>query len=210
MARASEPSPRAPLVAGGFLPLQLARFVLGFGSGAAWLREQSAEQHRIGSAGGTVNATLGIAIYDIFTVSTSGAFIITSDDASFSQQVMPELGGDSFSADSSLSIGRYSLAVGLRTPFWALFPTNKSWVAGALFADYGTAGIYGSRSISDCIDCRSERLDLPGGTFWRVGLDLAVPSVTHRFTYGFTTAYQRYQGAGLTQELQIGMSVWWH
>jgi len=75
--------------------------------------------------------------------------------------------------------------------------------------------IGGSRSISDCVDCRSEHLDFPGGTFWRVGLDLAAPSSSPKpvegdmYGYGFTAAYQRYQeGAGLTHEIQVGLTIW--
>lgn len=61
----------------------------------------------------------------------------------------------------------------------------------------------------------SEDLDFPGGTFWRVGLDLAEPSSSPKavqgdfYGYGVTAAYQRYQaGAGLIQELQVGLTVW--
>jgi hypothetical protein len=32
-----------------------------------------------------------------------------------------------------------------------------------------------------------------------------------RIGYGFTIAYQRYQaGAGMTQEIQVGMDMWLH
>lgn len=206
----SGPPRRIPLVAGRFLRPAPARFLFGLGTGAAWFDGQSATQQRIGSSGITLHATLGLTIYDVFTASASGAFIITSDEGSFREQVVPEQGGNPYSADSSLSVGRYSFAVGLRTPFWALSSTEESWFTAALFADYGWAGVGGSRSISDCTDCRSEDLHLPGGTFWRVGVDLAVPSSTRKFTYGFTAAYQYYLEGALLQELQLGLSMWWH
>ena len=209
-AYASGPPRRIPLVAGRFLQPAPARFLLGLGTGAAWFDGQSATQQRIGSSGVTLHATLGLSIYDVFTVSTSGAFIITSDHGSFSEQVVSEQGGNPYTADSSLTVGRYSFAVGLRTPFWALFSTEESWLTGALFADYGWAGVGGSRSISDCTDCPSEDFHLPGGTFWRVGIDLAVPSSSRKITYGFTAAYQSYLEGALLQELQLGLSMWWH
>ncbi|HEX2690515.1 MAG TPA: hypothetical protein VHN14_28060 [Kofleriaceae bacterium] len=217
--QASEPSPvqaRSPVMAGRFLPLHPARLMFGLGSGVAWLSEQSAAQHRIDSSGPTVHFSGTLTIYDIFSISASGGAVFPSDHASFTEQVVPEQGGgDPTTASSSLTVERYSIVVGLRTPFLALFPTKKGWFAGALYADYGTAGISGSRSISDCIDCRSEHLDFPGGTFWRVGLDLATPSSSPKpvqgdfYGYGFTAAYQHYQaGAGLIQELQVGLTIW--
>ena len=209
-----EPSPMAahlpPLMAGGFLPLQEARFVVDLGTGGAWLAEQSATQHHIGNSSATINGTLRLIIYDIFTISASGSVAFPPDDASFSEQVVLEQGGgDPTTADSSLSVVRYSIAAGLRTPFWALSPTEKGWFGAALFADVGAAGIHGDRSISNCSDCRSDSLDFPGGTFWRVGLDLAAPSRGPRAGYGLTVAYQRYlAGAGLAQEFQVGLSIW--
>lgn len=198
-----------PLVAGGFLPLEPARFVLGLSAGVAALREESAAKNRIGSSGATLNGSLGLVIYDVFAISTAAGFILTPDDGSFSEKVVPEQGGDVTTADSSLTVGRYSFAVGLRTPFWALSSTDKSWFAVALYADYGWAGISGSRSISDCIDCRSDDLDFPGGSFWRVGFDLGAPSRPDGAGYAFTAAYQSYRaGAGLTHEVQLGLSIW--
>jgi hypothetical protein len=216
---ASEPSPvqaRSPVMAGRFLPLHPARLMFGMGSGAAWLNEQSAAQQQIDSSGPTVHLSGALTIYDIFSISASGGAAFPSDHASFSQQVVPEQGsGDPTTASSGLEVARYSIAVGLRTPFLALFPTKKGWFAGALYADYGTAAISGSRSISDCIDCRSEHFDFPGGTFWRVGLDLAAPSSSPKavrgdfYGYGFTAAYQRYlAGAGLIKEVQVGLTIW--
>jgi hypothetical protein len=215
----SEPSPeeaRSSVRAGRFLPLHPARIMLGMGTGAAWLREESAAQNHIESSGPIVNFSAALTIYDIFAISFAGGGAFPSDNASFSEQVVPEQGGGApTTAGSSLSVSRLSLAVGLRTPFLALFPTEKGWIAGALYADYGAAGIGGSRSIANCVDCRSEDLDFPGGTFWRVGLDLAAPSSSPKpvdgdmYGYGFTAAYQRYQaGAGLTHEIQVGLTVW--
>jgi len=217
--QASEPSPvqaHSPARAGRFLPLHPARIMLGLGTGAAWLNEQSAAQHHIDSSGPTVHISGALTIYDIFSISASGGAAFPSDNASFSQQVVPEQGGgDPTTAGSGLEVSRVSIAVGFRTPFLALFPTENGWFAGALYADYGTSGISGSRSISDCIDCRSEHLDFPGGTFWRVGLDLAAPSSSPKavqgdfYGYGFTAAYQRYlAGAGLIQEFQVSLTVW--
>ena len=199
-----------PLVAGGFLPLQKTRFVLGLGTGVAWLSDQAVAQHQLSNSGAIINASVGFIFYDIFSMSASAGAAFPSDNAPFSEQVVPaQGGGDPTTAGSSVSVARYSVAVGLRTPFWALAPTEKGWFAGALFADLGSAGIQGNRSISDCNDCRSDSLDFPGGTFWRVGLDLAVPSHSPMASYGFTIAYQRYlAGAGLTQELQVGLSLW--
>lgn len=216
--QANEPSAvqvRSSVRAGRLLPLHPVRIMLGLGTGAVWLAEQSAARNQITDSGPLINFSAALTIYDIFAISFAGGGAFPSDKASFSQEVVPEQGGAPTTAGSSLSVSRVSIAVGLRTPFLALIPTDKGWLAGALYADYGTAGIGGSRSISDCVDCRSEDLDFPGGTFWRVGLDLAAPSFSPKavpgdmYGYGVTAAYQRYQtGAGLTHEVQIGLTVW--
>jgi hypothetical protein len=201
---------RPALIAGGFLPLRPARLLLGLGSGMAWLSKQSAAEHQIDDAGITVNGTLGLTIYDVFMVSGAFAAAFPSDQGSFSEDVVPQMGGgDPRSASSSLAVASYSIAVGLRTPFWALGPTENGWVAGAVFAEYGSSGIHGTRSISNCVDCRTDELDMPGGTFWHVGFDLLVPSRKPTISYGVTVSYQRYgAGAGFTDEIRVGFSCW--
>jgi hypothetical protein len=37
-----------------------------------------------------------------------------------------------------------------------------------------------------------------------------VPSSSRKLTYGFTAAYQSYLQSALLQELQLGLSMWWH
>jgi hypothetical protein len=197
-----------PVMAGRLMPLRPARFALGMGSGGAWLREQSADQNRIGSSGPLLNFTARLTIKDLFTMSVAGGFVFPTDNASFNEVVVSEQGGDLTIADSSLTMVRGSLAVGVRTPFLALGRTGEGWVAGALYADYGWTAVAATRSISDCVDCRSDDLHLPGGTFWRVGLDLVH---SPRLGYGLTVAYQRYlAGAGLTQEIYVGVDMWLH
>jgi hypothetical protein len=120
-------------------------------------------------------------------------------------------GGDPRAAESSLSVHSLSVAAGLRTPFLALGASGNGWVATALFAEYGAAVIGGSRSISDCVDCRDDDLSMQGGTFWRVGVDLIVPTRGPTFSWGLTVSYQRYApGAGFSDEVRVGFSGWWH
>src|SRR4029079_3732027 len=112
-----------------------ARFLFGLGSGLARIRKESSAQNHIGDQGATFNGTLGFTIHDVFMASAAFSVAFPSDDASFSEQVVDMMyGGDPYSADSSLLIVSYSLAVGVRTPFWALGPTARGWVAAALFA----------------------------------------------------------------------------
>jgi hypothetical protein len=195
-------------MAGRFMPLRPARFALGMGSGGAWLREQSADQNGLGSFGPILNFSARLIIKDLFTMSVAGGIVFPSDSGSFNEVVVPEQGGNPTTAESSLSVTRGSVAVGVRTPFLAMGPTDTGWMAAALYADYGWAAVSGSRSISNCVDCRTDDLALPGGTFWRVGIDLVH---SPRRSYGLTVAYQRYrEGAGLAQELYIGVDMWRH
>ena len=216
IAHESEPSgpaaavARPALITGGFLPLRPARILMSLGSGMAWLSKESAAKHQIDDSSATINGTLGLTMYDVFMVSGSFSVAFPTDYSSFSQDVVLEMGGgDPHSASSSLSVASYSIAAGLRTPFWALGSTQNGRVAGALFAEYGSAGIAGTRSIADCVDCRVDKLDMPGGTFWHVGFDLLVPSHSPHASYGLTVAYQRYEeGAGFTDEFRVGISGW--
>ncbi len=201
---------RPALLPGGFLPLRPARFLLSFGSGEQWLDKQWAAANQIGDSGLTLNGTLGLTLYDIVMISAAFAVAFPSDNGMFSEEVVPVMGGGGpQSLDSSLKLGSYSIAVGLRTPFWALGAVEHGWAAGALFAQIGTAGVSGTRTISDCTDCREDNLVIPGGTFWRVGLDLFLPGRKPTAGYGLTVAYDQYMaGAGLSNELHIGLSFW--
>jgi hypothetical protein len=201
-----------PLTTARFVPPLPARLLMGMGTGRAQLNERSAAAHRIGDAGATLNGTLGVLIWDVFTIASAFSFVFPGDDAAFSQQVVPEIGGgDPRTANSSLTIVSYSLAAGPRTPFWALGLSDNGWVATALFAEYGIAGASGTRSITDCVDCREDDLEMPGGTFWRVGVDLLVPSRRPTFSYGLTISYQRYAAdAGFGNEIRIALSGWVH
>lgn len=210
---AGEPAPasdRSALLPGGFVPLRHARVVFSLGSGVQWLDRATAAANRIGDAGPTFSGGFGLTLYDIVMISTAFAFAHVSDSASFSEQVVPEMGGgDPQSADSSLMVASYSIAAGLRTPFWALGAVENGWVATSLFAQYGSTGVTGERAISNCVDCRTDLLAIPGGTFWRFGLDLFVPTRKPGHGWGLTASYDRYDpGAGLRDELRIGLSLW--
>jgi len=201
---------RPALLPGGFLPLRPARFVLGMGSGMEWLDKRAAATNQIGDSGITLNGTLGLILYDIVTASATFSVAFPSDNNSFTQEVVPEMGGgDPQSADSTLTVASYSIAIGLRTPFWALGRVENGWVAGSLFAQYGSAGVGGTRTISNCTDCRKDDIHIPGGTFWRVGFDLILPTRKPTASYGLTASYERYAaGAGLSDELRMGFSYW--
>jgi hypothetical protein len=201
---------QSPLIMGGFLPLRPARFMIGMGSGGAWLRKQVAMKNHFGDSGATLNGTLGLTIYDMFMISGSISGLSPSDQAPFSQVVVNAVDGENpHSEYSSLKVVSLSIEAGLRTPFWALGRVQNGWVAGALFAQYGTAGIYGGRSIRDCSNCDKAEFDLRGGTFWHAGFDLIVPSRSPRSFYGLTVAYQRYEAAAaVAQELRIGFNCW--
>lgn len=197
------------LLAGRFLPLHPARIALGLGTGAAWLDKQVAARHQLADSGITFNGMLGLTVFDVFMVSGAFAVAFPSDMAPFSEVVVPEMGGDARTADSSVAVTSYSFAAELRTPFLALGATDSGWVGGAVFAEYGTAQIHGTRTISNCSDCRTDELDMPGGAFWRFGVDLLIPSRRPTTSYGLSVSYQRYApGAGFSDELRIGFTGW--
>jgi hypothetical protein len=103
----------------------------------------------------------------------------------------------------------YSLAIGPRTPFFALSPRPNGAIAAALFANYGWASIHGIRMIDHCTDCRQEDLSFAGGTFWSAGLEIGKVALKPRAAILLSVAYQRYAPlTGLTQELHVGFSMW--
>jgi hypothetical protein len=197
--------------AGHFLPLDPFRMTFGVMSGAGWLNRAAADQHHIGDVGATFYVAFGMAFLDVVGVTSSFGAAFPADHASFQQDVMPLLGGDVTTASSSLQVTNYSIAVGPRTPPFVLASATdgRAWVA-ALFADYGWSVMHGDRFIENCQDCRKEDLDLPGGTFWRVGADIGMvrlmpvdPGLL------LTVSYQRYNpSAGFTQELRVGFTLW--
>jgi hypothetical protein len=197
--------------AGHFLPLDPFRMTLGLTSGAGWLDRSNADQHHIGDVGVTFYVTVGLAILDVIGVTSSFGAAFPSDHASFAQDVMPLGGGDATTAHSSLQITNYSIAVGPRTPPFVLKAADegRAWIV-ALFADYGTSAIHGDRYIENCENCRKEDLDLPGGTFWRVGADIGMVRMAP-IDPGFllTVSFQRYApNVGFVQELRVGFTVW--
>jgi hypothetical protein len=206
----SPPVDRSALLAGRFLPLRPARLLFSLGIGGASLDKQAAAAGQIDDSAVTINGSLALTLYDVFMISGAFAAGGPSDHAPFTQTVVPEMGGgDPQSADSSVTVASYSIAAGLRTPFLALGAVDHGWVGGALFAEYGRAAISGSRSISDCVDCRSDQLNMSGGTFWHVGVDLLVPTRRPTFFYGVTALYQRYEaGAAFTSEFRLAFSCW--
>jgi len=211
---ASEASPtpvsdRVALIAGGFLPLRPARVMFGMGSGVASLDKATAASQGFGDSGATLNGAFEVTVWDIFMASSSFSVAFPHDNDSFSQPVMPEGGGDISTADSSLSLVSYSIALGLRTPFKALVPTQRSWVAGSLFAEYGAAGVAGNRSISNCVDCRSDDIDVSGGAFWQAGADLLIPTRSPKVFWGLEVSYLSYAaGSTFSNELRIGLTCW--
>ncbi|MEO7731216.1 MAG: hypothetical protein ABIY55_09610 [Kofleriaceae bacterium] len=207
--------PKAPpidlpsLWPGRFIPLHPMRVVFGMDIGTLWFRDQAAAQEQIGTTGTFFDLSAGLLIYDLFMISGSAGLGSASDYGSFTEVVVPELGGDPMTAESGLHMAKYSLALGVRTPFWALGPVNTGWMAAALFANYGWGAASGGRGIADCSDCSSTSFVLPGGSFWRVGVDLAIPTQSPNAAWGFTASYQTYEaGSSLSQEFMIGMNCW--
>jgi len=203
--------PARGVTPGRLLPLDPVRVSLGMMSGAAWLNREVASQRQIGAAGGTFYVTGGLTFIDLITVSGSAGAAFPGDHAPFRQTVVPVLGGDPMSATSSVQVTNYALSVGLRTPLLALKATEAggAWVIAA-FTDYGRSRIAGERGIDNCVDCHTETLVLPGGTFWRVGMDVGAVAFGG-FDPGvvLTVSYQRYApGTALAEELRVGFTFW--
>jgi hypothetical protein len=208
-ARPTPVSDRLALIAGGFLPLRPVRGMFGLGSGVASFDKAAAARQGFGDSGATLNGVFGVTVWDIFMASSSFSVAFPSDNDSFSQQVMPVAGGPTSTAGSSLSVVSYSIAVGLRTPFKALAPTQRSWVAGSLFAEYGSAGGTGNRSISNCEDCRSADVAVSGGAFWQAGADLLIPTRSPKVFWGLEVSYLSYAaGTTFSDELRVGLTCW--
>ena len=193
------------------LPLDPFRFTLGFATGAAFLKQTSADQHHISSAGPTFYVTFGVVIGEIFSASTSLGAVFPRDQGTFEQDVVPLFGGmEPTTATSTLQVTNYSIAGGPRTPLFVIGPREDgAWAAG-LFADFGWSRIDGDRFIEHCRGCLQEDLELPDGKFFRIGGDVGTVSFNRWDTsVMMNVAYQRYlPPSGLTQEIRLGLALW--
>lgn len=93
----------------------------------------------------------------------------------------------------------------------ARFPTTTR--SSRRFGDVGWTYLHGTRSISNCTDCRTDELDLQSGGFWRAGLELTLHARRAAgrvpVSYGLHVACQGYDAnAGLDHEIQVGFTAW--
>ena len=193
------------------LPRDPFRFTLGFATGAAFLKQTAADQHHIGAAGPTVYVTFGLVVGEIFSVSTSLGAVFPRDHASFEEDVVPLFGAmEPTTATSTLQVTNYSIAAGPRSPLFIIAPRDGGVWAAGLFADFGWSRIDGDRFIDQCRGCLQEDLELPDGTFFRIGADVGSVSFNRWDTaVMMNIAYQRYlPPSGLTQEIRLGLALW--
>ncbi len=204
---AKENASEAEVEAGSFRPLDPFHAGLYIGSGYGRLQGATAESQQIGQDGPTLAFRVHFDLYDLISTSISMGTIFVGDSEGFEQNVR-DGSGRTFSKESSLNITIIGLSAGLRTPEFCLWRSETGAPLGiSAYARYGNAWISGGRSISNCINCRTEDVALNGGTFVESGVDLGLKAGNGWGMFGSAGYRHYFSGSSARNEIQIGVGV---
>jgi len=134
--------------------------------------------------------SLGITAYRVLTVSGDFGIVGMSDEARFSQET------NQGERSSGVAAGMATLAVGLRTP-----PVGARNVAVSAGVSAGASWLDVNRTITQCIDCHGEDVQIRAGEFVEPGLHVTSGR------RGISARYRMYGGASDVQDaLMIGLT----
>jgi hypothetical protein len=170
-ARAEAPAPTPHT----FAPLDAFHSQLGIDVGYGWLRDDQAETAQIGTNGVAFGISLGAELFDVVTTSGYFGTVFVADESPFSQGVVNQA-GDASTAESSLNLYIFGLSAGLRTPTFVLSEPaeNGAFAGGWTFLRGGMSWQSASRSVTNCIDCNVEDIDLGNGPYLEAGAALGL------------------------------------
>jgi hypothetical protein len=203
--RDSRLAPRA----GTFAPLDPFHAGVSLGSGYARLQNRTAVAQALSSGAVTLQGAVTTEAFDLVTASMSLGFLEPADQGGF-QQIVQDEAGNVYTASSSATLGTVGIAGGLRTPDLCIVPFDRqTFAAASVFARFGYAKVDGGRHIEDCADCSMTNLAVTSGAFAEAGTHLGVRDLPGDLGVTLETAYRRYLGGALRDEVQLGLGVWY-
>jgi hypothetical protein len=169
-------------------------FRAGFDLITSGIAPGAADSAGIGTRAFGAQLTGSVIAFRVLTLSAEGGIVGMSDEARFTQETTA---GE---RSSGVGAGLGTLAAGLRTPPLGLGGTRPMTFSAALNA--GHTWINVTRTITNCVDCHGEGVDVRAGSFWepavQVGVGRGVASARYRTYVG---------GSDFRNAVMVGYSV---
>ncbi len=186
-AAAQDPEPaEVPAAAPSRIPLQKR---VGFDLFTSGITPQSATLAGTGERAFGGQLTLGVTAWRVLDLSGDFGIIGMKDEAQFSQ---PTTGGEK---SSGVAAGMLTLAAGLRTPPLQMGSDPTTISAGV---SAGRSWLDVNRTITDCVDCHGEDVEIGAGSFWEPGVHAT------RGRGGLSARYRVYADGDLEDALMVG------
>ena len=167
---------------------------IGFDLFTSGIKQVAADSAGIGSRAWGAQVTGSLTAFRVLSLNAEGGIIVVSDEAEFSQET--NLG----ERTSGVAAGIGTLSAGLQTPPLSLGGPKPLFLSAGV--NGGRSWLDMNRTISQCIDCHSEDVNVQAGNFWEPLLQIS----TGRGT--FSARYRMYGGDSDFQDaLMIGYSV---
>jgi hypothetical protein len=204
----AEPMPTAPTVAPHFMKPK--PFGVGFGVhfGAARMTEEAMRTQGLSEFGPAVAVEVNVNVFDFVGASALIGLLGPSDRLVYTQEVVPQFGGDVRSVESKLEVVRGALAIGPRMPPFCLNQMDGRCIAVSAFAEYGKTWVSGERTIHNCVDCEVFPLRLGDGPVLAIGFDVGTrPNDGLLGLLAVVTYRHSWPRVGVSQELLLGVDA---
>lgn len=151
----------------------------------------TADSAGVGSRAWGVQLTGGLLVYRVLALNAEGALLLMSDEAPFTQETTQ---GEK---TSGVGAGMGSVSAGLRTPPLAVGGAKPLFLSAGVNA--GNSWLNVTRTITHCVDCHGETVEVRAGTFWEPVVEVG------NGRGAFTARYRVYGGeSDLQNALMIG------
>lgn len=151
----------------------------------------TADSAGVGSRAWGVQLTGGLLAYRVLALNAEGALLLMSDEAPFTQET------NRGEKTSGVGAGMGSVSLGLRTPPVAVGGARPLFLSAGV--NGGRSWMNVTRTITQCIDCHGETVEVQAGTFWEPVVELG------NGRGSFTARYRVYGGeSDLQNALMIG------
>lgn len=181
---------------------------LGLHFGAARMTPEAMRTQGLSEFGPAVALKVNVNVFDFVGASALIGLLGPSDRLEYTQEVVPEFGGDVRSVESKLEVVRGALAIGPRMPPFCLNRMDGRCIAVSAFAEYGRTWVSGERTIHNCKDCEVFPLQLGDGPVLAMGIDIGTRPNDGPFGLLAVVTYRHsWPRVGVSQELLLGVDI---